>query len=49
MSSWNKLLTLYLRPAREYQQLFLQKILWQPGRNGKKKLFSLQTGNAWEP
>lgn len=39
MSSWNKLLTLYLRPAREYRELFLQKILWQPGRNGKKILF----------
>nr|AAH29379.1 SLC38A2 protein [Homo sapiens] len=49
MSSWKELLTLYLRPAREYQELFLQtfffffvweKILWQPGRNGKKILFS---------
>uniref|UniRef100_A0A2K6L655 Uncharacterized protein n=1 Tax=Rhinopithecus bieti TaxID=61621 RepID=A0A2K6L655_RHIBE len=36
MSSWNKLLTLYLRPAREYQQL----------KEWKKKFFSLQQINV---
>nr|AAF71044.1 PRO1068 [Homo sapiens] len=54
MSSWKELLTLYLRPAREYQELFLQTFFFflygrrycgnQEGM--EKKFFSLQQINV---
>uniref|UniRef100_A0A2R9CA11 Uncharacterized protein n=1 Tax=Pan paniscus TaxID=9597 RepID=A0A2R9CA11_PANPA len=45
MSSWKELLTLYLRPAREYQELFLQRYCGnQEGM--EKEFFSLQQINV---